>query len=282
MSQQSVKASLTKPSLTPPLALWKDLNLFETTPLLLMLDYDGTVVPIQDKPELARPSSSLRSTLKALSQQKNLIIAFVSGRDIADLKSLLSLEGIYYVGGHGAEMEDLLGNRYSLTSGASPAGWIDILHQEACYCIGSHEGFLLERKKTSFALHYRLASPSIVPVVLQSYRDKIQRLLEIEKLEMVEGKKVVEVRPARINKGSSVKRFLERYPEYHPLYLGDDRTDEDAFQALHGLGTTVLVSDIPKLTYAEYCLQSPQEVLQFLQILSMRCNDGSNQSPVST
>ncbi|QGG48528.1 trehalose-phosphatase [Heliorestis convoluta] len=261
--------------------LWAQLVIQAEEPLLLLLDYDGTLVPIQDKPDLARPSAPLYESLITLSKQQNLIIAIVSGRDIRELKSFLAIEGIYYVGGHGAEMEDLHGNRYNFVN--QRIEWIESLAEIACQCIGSHEGFLLERKKTSFAFHYRLACPSIASVVLEQYRKKIQRILEIEKLEMVEGKKVIEVRPAYINKGTAVLQLMDRYSQHRPLYMGDDKTDEDAFKAIAGYGftsSTVLISENPKPSYAFYRMRNSQEVVQFLQILSMRCSDGSIQSAV--
>lgn len=87
-------------------------------------------------------------------------------------------------------------------------------------------------------------------------------------LEILYGKKVVEVRPIGINKGNALRTFLAAAsPMTLPIYIGDDQTDEEAFQFLDGRGITILVADRPRPTAAHYLLSNPREVLRFLASL---------------
>jgi trehalose 6-phosphate phosphatase len=87
-------------------------------------------------------------------------------------------------------------------------------------------------------------------------------------LEVLHGKKVVEVHPVGVNKGKAMQWLLQSCdPATLPLYIGDDATDENAFRVLHKRGVTIHVADPPRRTAAQYYVRSPEEVWQFLTCL---------------
>ncbi|NPV74014.1 MAG: trehalose-phosphatase [Pelotomaculum sp.] len=238
--------------------------------LLLMTDYDGTLVPLEDRPELALPGAGLLRTLRRLAGKRRITLAVVSGRDVDDLKSMLPVEGIYLAGCHGAEFAYPGGGRYAAVDAEKLAPALDLLAGEAARCVANCQGFLLERKKTVFALHYRLADPVTALRVVSDFAAAARPLAARYGMELKAGKKVIEVRPRAVHKGEAVRHLMNLNPGCYPVYLGDDSSDEDAFAVLRESGTGVLVSEHKRITSASHRLKDPQEVLRFLQILSAR------------
>jgi trehalose-phosphatase len=139
--------------------------------------------------------------------------------------------------------------------------------------VASDPGFLLEDKRYALALHYRQAQPETSERGVARF---LAAVLEFQRkgvaLEVLHGKKVVEVRPVGVSKGKAIQYLLRHQGNTTlPFYLGDDATDEDAFRIVNGRGLTVLVTDSPQRTAARYYLRSPQEVFDFLShLLSLR------------
>ncbi len=243
-------------------------NVLGREKLLLMTDYDGTLVPIREKPELALPDPGILQALERLSGKKRIAVAVLSGRAVDDLKKLLPVAGVYLVGGHGAEFEEPGGRRFTLVNAAELEPVMGRLAEVAACSVGRREGFLLENKKTCLAVHFRLADPDEAVKVAADFRKKTRPLIRQHNLEIIEGKKVLEIRPRNINKGLAVKYLQNIFPEYYPVYFGDDTTDEDAFTVVNDIGLGVLVSHSGKPSMASLRLAGPEEVGKFLQILS--------------
>ncbi len=239
--------------------------------LLLMMDYDGTMVPIEERPENARPGSGLLRALRRAATKRQLVIAVISGRDIKDLRKILPVPGIYLAGCHGAEHFHPGGEDWLVVDPLKLAPVLAKIAGLGLECINGEAGFFLERKRTAVTLHYRQAEPSAALRVLANFITAAQRLVKESDLELRPGKKVLEIGPRAVNKGGAVQHLRRIYPDHYPIYLGDDATDEDAFTVIHGQGTGVLVSDTAQPTAACLRLQEPKEVLKFLQILSARC-----------
>lgn len=235
--------------------------------LLMMLDYDGTLVPIQAKPDLARPSGELLDLLNKLAFCEGIRLAIISGRDLLDLKGLLPVESIYLVGGHGAAIEGPDERRYDIINPGKLQPVLEQLVLIAKQCVGKASGFIIETKTTSLALHYRLADPARVRPVLTAFVTKSFPWLKPYALELLHGKKVIEVRSRLINKGKAVEYLLGLSPGYYPVFLGDDRTDEDAFAVLQGKGIGVLIAPEDRTTRAALRLESPEKVQKLLRYL---------------
>ncbi|MDN5344808.1 MAG: trehalose 6-phosphate phosphatase, partial [Clostridia bacterium] len=127
-------------------------------------------------------------------------------------------------------------------------------------------GLMVETKGDNLALHYRLAEPGAAAAALGEFRHQVGPYLKYD-LELLAGNKVLELRPRGANKGVAVNYFTRRWPRALPLYLGDDRTDEDAFAALPANGLAIGVG--PRFSgRAPYVLASPVEVSHFLFYLT--------------
>jgi trehalose 6-phosphate phosphatase len=155
-----------------------------------------------------------------------------------------------------------------------PVGLAPVLNRVAQLgqeCIGSWTGFFLEHRKTGVAIHYRLAEPSAALQVLAEFSAAVRKLLKENDLELLAGKRVLEIRPRSVDKGQAVKRLMGLHPQHYPIYIGDDLTDEDSFKVIRNRGTGVLVSKVDKRTLACLRLGEPKEVVKLLQIISTRC-----------
>jgi trehalose-phosphatase len=235
--------------------------------LFLMLDYDGTLTEIVKHPKKAKLGKSLRRTLERLLSRHRVVV--LSGRKLSDVKRLVGLEGLYVGGNHGLEIR---GPRLDFVHpGASklkPA--IRRILREAKGTLKSIRGVLVEAKGLSVSFHYRMVERKN----LRRFRSEVKRILRrhARGIRVVSGKKVIEARPdVDWDKGKAVLWLIKRVDpsgELLPVYIGDDRTDEDAFAALRGRGVTVLVSRRPRSSKAEYYLRDPGEVGEFLQRLS--------------
>ncbi|RKY36639.1 MAG: trehalose-phosphatase, partial [Candidatus Omnitrophota bacterium] len=227
--------------------------------------------PIVERPELAVLSSEMRDLLTVLS--KKFIVAIVSGRSREDVEKLVGLDGIFYAGSHGF---DIKGPGFSKTQEEAEdiIPVINKITQELKQELGKIPGLLLEEKRFSIAVHYRLVDEG-------KYLSKIERVVthkvqDNPQLRLMHGKKVFELLPKiDWNKGKAIRWIMQAleidWGEYSVIYIGDDVTDEDAFRTIRTRGTAILVSEVPKISCADFFLKSPQEVAQFFKILLDKC-----------
>ncbi len=254
--------------------------------LLIMTDYDGTLVPIRERPDLAVPGPELLQAVKRLRRTDKVAFAVISGRSLEDLEKMIPVSGIYLIGCHGAQFRTPNGERFAKTDPDRLHPIMDRLAEIASGCTGGKKGFLVEHKGISLAFHYRqaeargqveatgqaqTAAVREVLEVLARFLKKAAPLMAGAGLEAMAGKKVVEIHPRNINKGEAVKYLMNRYPKHYPLYFGDDTTDEDAFTAVAERGTGVLVSGrtVPeRYSAASLTLPGPADVIKFLENLT--------------
>lgn len=234
--------------------------------LALFTDYDGTLTPIVQRPEAATLSQEMRSLLLELSDR--VIVAVISGRDLADVQNMVGIEKLYYAGSHGF---DVAGGGIQMQQQQAQASLpeLDEAENQLRDKLKPIAGARVERKRFAIALHYREAAESDVERI-QAIVDQI--LQNHPQLRQSRGKKIFELQPdVPWDKGRAVCWLLSKLdintPDVLPMYLGDDTTDEDAFQALRdrGIGIRVGIPDEP--THANYYLQNPDEVKQFFQAL---------------
>jgi trehalose 6-phosphate phosphatase len=124
-------------------------------------------------------------------------------------------------------------------------------------------GFYVEDKEESIALHFRQAKPKEAKEIVKTFIRSTKPFVQAYQLEYLRGNKVIEIRMRGIHKGLAVEYFLQLFPTFFPVFLGDDLTDEDAFRILKGRGLTILVGE-KRPTLADYRLPSPAEVEDFL------------------
>lgn len=239
--------------------------------LLLCLDYDGTVAPTTDNPDDAKPIDGARGVIRNLSRHTDdLTIAIVSGRDARTTRRMLGIfDNLYFIGQHGLELLDPLDRcellvqvKHCLPALHTVRDW---LRKEAREC----DGFVIEDKEYSLALHYRHVNPSLALDLRRQLEYFVSHM--IRGLRLVNGDMVDEVVPSNTGgKGFAINHLLAALKDKKlmPVYFGDDPSDEEAFFVVRqASGVTVLVGS-DRDTHAEFLLDGPADVIQALTILA--------------
>ena len=188
----------------------------------ILLDVDGTLAPIVERPEDARVPDETRAELRRL-VDRYALVACISGRKGEDAAQIVGVDGIRYVGEHGLELAP------------EARAWVEPLRSFA-----DRAGWPAERKELSLAFHYRTAqNPDAAVVALE----RVAERAVAERLRPRWGRMVLEIRPpVDADKGTAVRRVLEEAGLRRALYAGDDTTDLDAFRGLDGLELAVRVA----------------------------------------
>ncbi len=211
--------------------------------LTFALDYDGTLVPICQRPEEARPDSDLLSLLQRLALGDMVII--LTGRNPQDMERWIRNNRITIVASHGAEWRRN-GLWKPLSSPSRGEARLAVLRKELEKRFENTPGVIIENKGTSVAFHYRLVSHHCRSDLLSHFEDLVSQWKEDnEAYEVLEGKYVKEVRPQGLNKGKALHRVLQMlgFSNVPVLAMGDDRTDEDMFRSLSRQDLSILVGD---------------------------------------
>lgn len=233
-------------------------------PLILLLDYDGTLTPIIDSPELAILEPNLRNCLSQLSRYYPL--AIISGRQLHDIQQKIGLPNLYYAGNHGLEIAGPMLKHIEASKFLSEMAQV---YQELLPQLKTIPGILVENKKFSLSIHYRLVADARINFILQILN---QVLANHPRLKRYDGKKVFEIRPqVNWDKGKAVNWLLTKLQlaqnDSLTIYIGDDTTDEDAFRAVKQEGLGILVTSHKQPTAAHYRLRDTKEVKKFLEFL---------------
>ncbi|KAK4366762.1 hypothetical protein RND71_014642 [Anisodus tanguticus] len=246
--------------------------------IVMFLDYDGTLSPIVEDPDQAFMSDAMRATVRMLARY--FPTAIVSGRCRDKVYSFVRLAELYYAGSHGMDIKGpSKGSKYKkggqavLFQAASEfLPMIDEVYKALQDATKSIEGVRMENNKFCASVHFRSVDEKKWDELAQQVRSVLK---EYPKLRLTQGRKVFEIRPTiKWDKGKALEFLLESLgyancTDVFPVYIGDDRTDEDAFKVLRerDQGFGILVSKIPKDTHASYSLQEPSEVMVFLRRL---------------
>ena len=237
--------------------------------VLFFFDYDGTLTPIVSRPELAVLSTGVRNTLRALAQKSTLSVGIISGRSLSEIKSMVAVDGLYYAGNHGLEIEGP-GLKYVSREAETARLLIKDLAGELATALGDVSGTIIEDKGLSLSVHYRLVKDGEEKAVADIFQRVTGALLDQGKIRTTTGKKVFEVRPPiDWNKGKALEKIAGEIKntlnQALTIYLGDDNTDEDAFKVLsRPEGWSIFVGGENPSSAAEYYLDSPSEVAGFL------------------
>lgn len=235
---------------------------------LLAADFDGTLAPIVADPERAAPLPGAVEVLRALAERRDLRVAIVSGRRLADVRARCPVEGAWYVGGHGNEMSDDLGPGRGAGAAATRRRLGEI-GAELRHRMASWPGARLEVKPYSVALHYRQA-----PEWAEAMHAAFSAYAAEGGLRVLLGRQVLELLPEdALTKGHAVERLRHRLECDLAFYFGDDVTDEDVFRLPDPqvIGIKVENGENRAPTAADYRVGSPREVLAALRaILELR------------
>src|SRR5579875_233051 len=237
--------------------------------LLICLDYDGTLSQITPALNQAYPVAGAREVIeRRVAGPRWCQIAIVSGRDIDVVRTLLGVSsGLYFAGSHGLELMGPDGRSRLAPNLAHAIPALAELRSWLADHVPAGRGFVIEQKKWSVALHYRLAPAPLAEALCTDLRAKIASLSP--PLRLSEGKMVLEALPAGADKGQAVRALLAQVPDQPlPIYCGDDLTDEAPFELLREQGITVLVGSPQRPSWAQYRVADPEELVSRLRELA--------------
>ncbi len=243
--------------------------------ILFLSDFDGTLVPIVERPESAVMDNSTRGLLEALVAQQRFTVGIISGRALSDLKEKVDISGLIYAGNHGFEIEGPDINFVNpLADEITP--FLRVIRGILNMALGTIKGVLIEDKGITLSVHYRMADEEKTGEIKNILEKSMKGPLSAGYVKITSGKKVFEVRPAvNWDKGKAIRLLMKRFGKggrfsgLLPIYLGDDLTDEDGFRVIekYGMGITIHVGPSDSTSSARYYLTSPFEVQQFLDML---------------
>lgn len=242
------------------------------TPLVSMLDVDGTLAPIAPRPDDAAVPADTKRLLAALATHPGVTVAFVSGRAAADVERLAGVRGAWIVGNHGFEIVRPDGTPMTDASSGTARDAIAAALHAISETVQSMPGVIIEDKHWTASVHFRLAAQSVAPVL----REIVQRAADGRGLRVMEGKKVLEIRPNRdVNKGTAALQLAREILGQRPgsvLYVGDDATDEDAFASLRAQMPAAVTARVTHhdaaRTAAEFELDDTSAVAELLRWLA--------------
>jgi len=233
----------------------------------LFLDYDGTLTPIVNDPDKAFLENGMRQTLKKVAEK--WVVAVISGRDLKTIQDFVQLDNLYFAGSHGFDIAGPAGLNLDMQKGKDFLPVLDSARKSLEETLSDIPGAAIERKKFSIAIHYRNVDQAQTSSVKQVVRH-VQA--EHPELRITEGKKVFELQPdIEWHKGKALTWLMEKLgldlDTYYPMYMGDDITDEDAFESLNTIGTSIVVKGSSHPTSADFVLENTRETAEFLENL---------------
>ncbi|XP_064954008.1 probable trehalose-phosphate phosphatase 6 isoform X1 [Musa acuminata AAA Group] len=240
--------------------------------IVVFLDYDGTLSPIVDDPDRAFISNAMKETVRDVA--RHFPTAIVSGRRRDKVFSFVRLRELYYAGSHGMDIKGPT-KRTKHTKAKTKAvlfqpateflPMIDEVYKALMEKTKLIQGSRVENNIFTLSVHFRCVDEKIWSSLAELVRSVLK---DYPKLRLTMGRKVLEIRPSiKWDKGKALEFMLESLGladsgDVFPVYIGDDRTDEDAFKVLHGRrqGLGILVSEVIRETSARCSLRQPAEV----------------------
>lgn len=234
----------------------------------IFLDFDGTIVEIEDSPDAVRLQAATRRLLKALRDKCGGAVALVSGREIAVLDRMLHPLILPVAGVHGLQRRDAQGVVH-----ASPPSDLTPVTFVLEKTIGRESGVLIEHKPGAVAVHYRLR-----PDLERRCRESVENVAQHRPdLCLIRGKMVLELTQKCADKGSAIDAYLKEPPFAGriPIFAGDDATDEAGFSRVNGRGG-ISIKVGPQQTVARFRADNIPELENWLGSLVLEPCEGQH------
>ncbi len=238
---------------------------------MLFLDYDGTLTPIAANPAQAVLSQENRELIAQLVKTPDMQVVIISGRMLENVKTMVGVDGVIYIGNHGWEIEGSNMHFASLIP-VTVSSMMTKIKYELITQLSDIPGAFVEDKGITLSVHYRLVGRDKEFLVRRIFEHICMPYRRQNEIKVHEGKKVLELKPpVAWDKGKAVLWLLKKQEilkgkgQVLPVYIGDDNTDEDAFAALKDQGITALVGPPRRFSAAQYYLAETQEVTEFLK-----------------
>jgi trehalose 6-phosphate synthase/phosphatase len=234
---------------------------------LLILDYDGTLVPFADLPQQAAPPGVVLRILAALASDPKNCVALVSGRRASDLDRWFGkIEGLWLFAEHGAEFKRP-GSSWEALRSPIPADWKSSVMPILEHFVDRTPGSFVEEKNYSLVWHHRLSEPEFGAWLANELVSMLEAMLAETDFRAVRGANIVEVKPVWANKGEAFELVQAAQPQADFLFAaGDDRTDEDLFERMPDGAWTVHVG--PGSTRAAFVAPNVESVRRLLAMFA--------------
>jgi trehalose 6-phosphate synthase/phosphatase len=234
----------------------------------LVLDYDGTLVPLRPRPEEARPDDELLRLLNALAGLPGVALHVVTGRRRTDIEAWLGHLPVGLHAEHGLSSRGIGRKRWRHRTVEPAPPWIELAREPMTARVAAVAGSHLEEKDASLVWHYRTANQVAGAVAARELHDELQAALQGSGARVVPGARTIEVRYGNVHKGLIVAEVEAAHPGYRLLLAGDETTDEDMFLAAPPDAITIRVG--PGHTAARFRLGGPDQVRALLGELARR------------
>ena len=245
-------------------------HISENHKIFLLLDYDGTIAPIKRHHNLAVLPKQTKKIIEQISRHKNIKVAIVSGRSLSYIRQAVNINNLLYVANHGYQIyykNKTWTHPFTKRTKTILKKLIPILSKALSFT----KGISIEDKGLTLSVHYRNVRRKNLNEILKIIKNVIHPLQNI--IILTTGKKVVEVRPnVQWDKGHAVLKILKLMKATNKstiIYIGDDKTDEDAFKQLAENAFTIRVRK-NKSSYAKFYVNSTSDVIKLLSFINLR------------
>jgi trehalose 6-phosphate synthase/phosphatase len=227
---------------------------------IIFLDYDGTLMPFNENPDDCNPDAELSQILHQLAVKAKLVV--ISGRKAATLEEWLDEFNIDLIAEHGIKTKRA-GAKWEVNGDLQDDGWKKEARDILEFYIQRTPGSFLEEKEHTLVWHYRKVEKGLGDLRSSELSSHLKHFMTNKGLDVIEGDHVVEVKPSVINKGKAALERLKGEKTDFVMAFGDDRTDEDTFEALPDSALTVKVGS--GFSYAKFAVENNEEVRALLQ-----------------
>jgi trehalose 6-phosphate synthase/phosphatase len=228
---------------------------------LILLDYDGTLVPFNKDINAVAPDSELLHLLGSLCSDDNNRVVIISGRDRGTLNEWLGHMPVDIVAEHGAWFKEY-GKKWSSAPGLHDEWKSAVLDELQFYC-NNTQGSFVEEKSYSVAWHYRAVDKRFGEFSANEVMNTLKNIVDGYGLDVLKGDKVIEVKNNVVNKGKAALSCINKDSYDFVMAIGDDKSDEDMFKALPDGTITIKVG--AGISAATYCQKSYFEVRELLK-----------------
>lgn len=232
---------------------------------LFLLDFDGTLTPLIDDPEQARPDRKILKMLASLSNEPRNTVVIVSGRKRSTLSEWFRSIKINLIAEHGIWIKKH-NNDWYLIQQLSPKWKKDIRPIIESYTDRT-PGSFIEEKEFSLVWHYRMSDPALAIIRSRELREALIHITQNLNLGILDGNRVLEIKNLSVNKGRAAGEWLKNRKWDFILAAGDDYTDEDIFDVLPAKAFSIKVGS--GYTKARYIVDSPGEILKLLRRITL-------------
>lgn len=230
---------------------------------LFLLDYDGTLVPYSRAPHLAHPDKVVDLLLNLAKDKKN-DIAIISGRDRISLNTWFGHLPFTLIAEHGASIR-IKGQAWKNQSDKN-SQWKEVIMPILDLYSERSPGAFVEEKENTLVWHYRNVNPELAFTRSRELLDNLYHMVRNSHLQVLDGNKVIEIKPSNINKGIIASQLIKEDQYDFIIAIGDDKTDEDMFRVIPKNGYSIKIGE--DSTIAQYFLSDQADTIRLLRSFS--------------